>query len=146
MTMARTALLAMFGVGLCVEAVGCGSSSKEVKTEGTTPVAETAATSNQIPPEKFEEIDAFFRGKTSTLQFDCYNPEVEKTGKKYQGYVSLLVVVVPGGKAGDVKVVSSSIKSEGIEQCIVAAAKGWEWPDVPQNIPYNGSIAFKPAW
>ena len=134
------------GMGLLVAtANGCASTSQEVKTEEVREPAQVGVT---VPPEKFEEIDRFFRGKTGQLQFDCYNHEVEKTGKKYEGHVSLLVVVVPGGKPADVKIVTSTLKSPGIEECIVNAARGWNWPDVPEGarVPYNGSVAFKPAW
>jgi hypothetical protein len=139
-------MAALVGLSLA----GCAASQPAQKVDTTAGNNEAPATpalvGNGVPPEKFEEIDAFFRGKASQLQFDCYNPEVEKTGKKYQGHISLLVVILPGGKATDVNLVSSSLHSPGIEACIVEHARAWEWPDVPSRVPYNGSIGFKPAW
>jgi hypothetical protein len=139
---------------ICVSMLGlfamamsaCAASGQKESAETTVPTHEPATVGVTVPPEKFEEIDSFFRSKTGTLQFDCYNHEVERTGKKYQGYVSLLIVVVPGGKASEVKVTSSTIGSPEIEACIVESARKWEWPDVPGRAPYNGSVAFKPAW
>src|SRR5439155_25994090 len=66
---------------------------------------------NSVSPEKLEELDMFFHRKTTQLQFDCYNSEVEKTHKKYQGNLSIALVVNPGGKASDVKLTASSLKS-----------------------------------
>ncbi len=139
-------------VVLVLAAFGCGSSSKETKSEGTTTAQKhsdesaTAVDPNAISPEKFDEIAEFFRRKSAQVQFNCYNSEVEKTGQKYEGNVSFSMVVQPGGKVSDVKVTGSTLKSPGIEQCIVDAMQAWEWPDVPGPAPYTGSLNFKPAW
>jgi len=142
----RTGMAALVGLSLA----GCASGQAAQKGDNSAGNNEAPTTpamvGNGVTPEKFEEIDNFFRGKASQLQFDCYNPEVEKTGKKYQGFISLLVVILPGGKASEVSLVNSSLKSPGIEQCIVEHARAWEWPDVPSRVPYNGSLGFKPAW
>ena len=106
----------------------------------------TGGSTDSVSPEKLEEIDMFFHRKTAQLQFDCYNTEVEKTHQRYSGNVSIALVVQPGGKASDVKLTGSSLKSEGIETCVVESVKAWEWPDVNAPAPYTGSINFKPAW
>ena len=148
----RTAMAMVVALGLgagvatgVAGIAGCASSNKEVKSEAVEEKA-PANVGVAVSPEQFEEIDRFFRGKTGSLQFDCYNHEVEKTGKKYEGHVSLLVVVVPGGTPESVKIVDSNIGSPGIEECIVSSAKKWHWPEVTGKAPYNGSISFKPAW
>jgi len=135
-------------------AIGCGPSASEEKSGGTTPAdsnkeaAEIMSNTDSasIPAEKFEEIDQFFKRKAAQLQFECYNSEVEKTHLKYQGKVNVMLVVIPGGKLREVKITSSSLKSPGIEACIVKSAKEWDWPDVPAAAPYQGEIDFKPAW
>ena len=131
---------------------GCGASVDATRNETTTPVkASEEATGpssdpNSIPSEKFDEIDQFFHRKAAQIQFTCYDREVEKDGKKYEGNVNFSVVVMPGGKVGEIKVTGSTLKSPAIEQCAIAEMKTWEWPDVPANAPYTGSINFKPAW
>jgi hypothetical protein len=146
----------VLGLGIgCFGLLACGAAShQEEKATTTTPEAanqEAAAImantdSGAIPAEKFEEIDAFFHRKAQQLQFECYNAEVEKTHQKYQGKVNLMLVVIPGGKLREVKITASSLKSPGIEECILAKAKEWSWPEVPAAAPYQGEIAFKPAW
>jgi hypothetical protein len=135
---------------LAAALVGCASPGQKQRAAATAGPAEAApapaAIGITVPPEKFEEIDNFFRGKASQLQFTCYNPEVERTRKKYQGFVSLLVMVAPGGKAQEVKIINSSLGAPGIEECILSQARAWEWPDVPAQVPYNGTLGFKPAW
>jgi hypothetical protein len=141
-------------LSFCV--IGCGGSSEEENGKGTTPVAKKGgaepesegptADPSAIPAEKFEEIDAFFKRKAAQLQFTCYNSEVERSHKKFQGNVDITIVVAPGNKLERVKVSRSSLNSPEIEECIVAQMKTWSWPDVPALAPYQGSVGFKPAW
>ena len=125
---------------------GCGGATQEAPRENTTPATDEGGEAKAIPPEKFEEIDHFFKGKGADLQFACYNPAVDKTHKKYEGAVTVAVTVEPGGKAADVKLVNSTIGSEDIEQCVLKEARSWDWPDVPAAAPYSGTVTFKPAW
>jgi hypothetical protein len=109
---------------------------------------------NSVSPEKLEEIDMFFRRTASHLQFECYNAEVDKTHKKYQGNVSFSLVVMPGGKAKQITLTNSTVKSldesheraPGIEECVMRNLGEWEWPEVNAPAPYMASIGFKPAW
>lgn len=139
-------------MGLVVGALGFGVASSGCATTETKaePVharrPPVVANQPSISPEKLEEIDAFFRRKAAQLQFDCYNTEVEKTGKKYEGHVSIALLVEPGGKAANVSLTGSTLNSPGIETCIAGAVSGWEWPDVNTAAPYTGTINFKPAW
>ncbi len=141
-------------LGFSIALAACGASTSEEKKTVATPedankeAAEIMSRTDSaaIPAEKFEEIDAFFHRKAAQLQFECYNAEVEKTHQKYQGKVNIMMVVAPGGKLSEVKITASSLKSPGIEQCIIEKTKEWSWPDVPAPAPYQGEIAFKPAW
>ncbi|MSP63016.1 MAG: hypothetical protein EXR72_22305 [Myxococcales bacterium] len=141
---------------------GCATSSEETRRTGTTPEKEVEGTGeatsdpSAIPPEKFDELDQYFHGKVATLQFNCYNQEVERTHQKYEGNLSLSILVKPGGKTGSVTVTNSTLHSlaqgadpkaaAGIEECVLSEIKGWEWPEVPAPAPYSGSVNFKPAW
>jgi hypothetical protein len=134
---------------------GCGTEQGATRSGGTTPGSKSEAIQRGepqvmeqggVPPEKLDEINHFFYRKMGPLQFRCYNDEVERTHKKYQGNLSLSLVVQPGGKVSDVKVIASSLDAPGIEACVVNEVKQWEWPDVPSPAPYTGSINFKPAW
>ena len=87
-----------------------------------------------------------FKRKMQQIQYTCYNKEVERTGKKFEGNLTLSIVVQPGGKANPVKITESSVKSPEMEACVIEDVKSWEWPDVPSPTPYMGSIGFKPAW
>jgi hypothetical protein len=133
--------------------LGCGSSSEETRKETTTPAKESqtdegvsSADPHAVSAEKLLEIDEFFKHKAGQLQFTCYNPEVEKTHQKYEGKVAVSIIVAPGNKLSEVKITGSSLKSPGIEACLLAEMKQWEWPDVPGPAPYWGEVTFKPAW
>jgi TonB family protein len=127
---------------------GCGGSNEESRSGGTTAAQEEGATTGEgaIPPEAFEEIDRFFKGKAAKLQFTCYNPVAEKTNKKYEGSINVQMMVEPGGRVDEVKVVTSSIGSPPIEECVVKEIRSWSWPSVPGRAPYAGTVTFKPAY
>jgi hypothetical protein len=141
---------------LAVIMAGCAAESEKARSEATTAAREETAVESPhegVPPEKLEEIDRFFHRMVGGIQFRCYNDEAERTHKKYQGNLSITLMVQPGGKASDVKVLNSTLRAidggeraSGIEQCVLGEMKGWEWPDVPAPAPYTGSISFKPAW
>ena len=132
------------GIGVGGAFLGCATA--ETKTETVHVARKAVVEQPSVSPDKLEEIDAFFRRKAAQLQFDCYNTESEKTGKKYEGHVSVALVVQPGGKAAGVSLTGSTLKSPGIESCIAEAVSGWEWPEVNIGAPYTGTINFKPAW
>jgi hypothetical protein len=134
---------------------GCASQSEKARSAPTAATEETAAETSHggVPPEKLEEIDQFFHRMVNGIQFRCYNDEAERTHKKFQGNLSIGVMVQPGGKASEVRVVNSTLRAldsgeraTAIEQCVLSQMKGWEWPDVPAPAPYTGSINFKPAF
>jgi hypothetical protein len=130
--------------------MGCASQAPAERTATGEPSAEemaaTAAAQGAISPEKLEEIDQFFHRKMGQVQYRCYSQETERTGKKAEGMLCLALTVQPGGKASEVRVTHSSLKSPGIERCVLDEMKAWEWPEVPSPAPYTGSINFKPAW
>ena len=159
----RSGCVVSVGV-LCFSAFGCATTD----SENARPRARQAAVQdptregeggerfdpNAISPEKFVELDQFFRNKATQLQFNCYNDEVEKTRKKYQGNITIAVVVLPQGKSRDIKIINSTLRVEGgepgsasnLEQCVTAEVAKWGWPEVPSAAPYTGSVSFKPAW
>jgi hypothetical protein len=152
----------VLALALAGSAGGCATTGEETRTGQRSSAVKNEAVGggsatvdpNAVSPEQLEELDMFFHRKIPQLQYDCYNPEVERTHKKYQGNMSVALVVLPGGKASEVKMTGSSLKSigevaekaEGIETCVLDAIKAWEWPAVNAPAPYTGSINFKPAW
>jgi hypothetical protein len=126
--------------------LGCSGPAQETRQETAEPATNEGGEAKAIPPEKFEEIDHFFRGKGADLQFACYNPAVEKHGKKFEGAVTVSLMVEPGGKAGDAKILNSTLHAPDIEQCVLKEIGTWDWPDVPTAAPYTGTVNFKPAW
>jgi hypothetical protein len=164
-------------IGLCVlvAVAGCATQGEETRRSSTTPRRQEQASVGEagdpsaISPEKFEELDMYFRKKADHLAHVCYNAEVEKTGKKFEGNLTLSMVIHGSGKKapadgeeGDsghakaqaIKVTGSTLRmiggeagtGKGIEECVIAEVQSWEWPDVPANAPYSGSLSFKSRW
>ncbi len=122
---------------------GCAATQR---TAPPPPDPSTGGDPQAIPAEKFDELNQFFHRKAAQLRFTCYDREVERTHQKYEGNVSLSVMVLPGNKAGEIRVTESSLKNPPIEQCIVEQIRSWDWPEVPAPAPFTGSLNFKPAW
>jgi hypothetical protein len=133
-----------------VLAAGCAESTAQQRAPASGAQAveseQSTVDPSAVSQEKLDELNQFFYRKMGPLQYRCYNDEVERTHKKYEGNLSLSLIVRPGGRATDVKVIGSTLNSPEIERCVVDEIKQWGWPDVPGPAPYTGSINFKPAW
>ena len=85
--------------------------------------------------------------RASPLQYRCYTSVLERTGgKMIDGDLGLSMVIEPGGKATEVKITRSTLKSPDIEKCVLDELRSWVWPDVPGPAPYAPSIMFKSAF
>jgi hypothetical protein len=78
----------------------------------------------QLSPNVKRDIDAKMRAQQGAIQ-GCYQTAVGgKIGPETpKGSVTLSFSVLPSGKATDVKVKSSQLKSKTLEACIVQHAK-----------------------
>ena len=132
-----------------VGAVGCAGSQKEVREDNPTPVAEAPARQSPdegIPPDKLDEVQSIFRRKTTTVQ-SCYTDEMERNGnKKIEGDVALSMTLAPSGKAENVKVERSTLKSPAIEECVVTQVRSWDFGPLPSRGFFTWTFNFKPAY
>lgn len=123
---------------------GCAASKQETRVE---PQAAPVQQSVGVPPETYDQLQLFFQRRASPLQYRCYTSVLERTGgKMIDGDLGLSMVILPGGKANEVKITRSTLNSPDIEKCVLDELRSWVWPDVPAPAPYAPSILFKSAF
>jgi len=131
--------------GLAVALVGaCATENKETRTGTNRPAGDKQAAT--VTAEQNDAIDALFRRKAPALQ-RCWQEEYERTqNRKVEGDLSLQMVISTGGKANDVKVLTSTINSPPIEKCVVAEVTGWSFPEGPGTAPYRRTVHLGPQF
>ena len=122
MRMRELVMVTTTAIGFGVGGAGCKSGPE---TKGETARAVTSqpaaaeegsgnsegAVAGAATPDQIEAVDMFFRQKAKRLQFQCYNSEVDKTHRKYEGNITISVMVLPGGKMKDAKLINNTLRS-----------------------------------
>ena len=127
-------------------AAACAETAPAVRSDE--PVEEAPARHEEapIPPERMDEVQSIFRRKTTSVQ-SCYTDEMERNGnQKIEGDVALSMTLATNGKAIDVKVDKSTLKSPTIEQCVIDQVKSWDFGPLPSRGYFSWTFNFKPAY
>src|SRR5262245_2028893 len=74
-----------------------------------------------IPPETMDDIQRRFDRKRPTVS-RCLSAAVDakELPKNSRGKITLNVTVMPGGKAGEIKVVTATLDSPKLTDCVIA--------------------------
>jgi outer membrane biosynthesis protein TonB len=96
---------------------------------------------DQVPPEKMDEINRNLERKrpimSRCLAMAVDNKELPKNSA---GKVTVELVISPGGKADNVKIVRANLKSKTLEDCVINRVKEIQFPDLPK--PYETSYTY----
>ncbi len=98
-----------------------------------------------VDTEAYAEISAFFARKRPQVT-QCYNNAFADVdpGKRGKGYVTLIMEVLPSGKAENVRVAQSTLKSEAVETCLVGLVSRWILPRPAERMTFTFSYEFTP--
>lgn len=137
------------GLLLAVLFVGCGGGKKGDTTPegGGLPERdyENQATNddNMIPPEKAEEIQNLLQRKERIMS-RCLADAVDakELPKNSRGKITLDIKVGTSGSA-DVSVVSSTLESEKLKECVVGHVKTIVFPNIPVAYPTSYTYGFE---
>ena len=125
-------------------AAGCGG-----KHADTTPTGGGASDgeraehqdSAQVPPEKMDEINRNLERKrpimSHCLAIAVDNKELPKNSA---GKVTVELVIAPGGRADNVKIVRATLESKTLNECVIKHVKEIQFPDLPK--PYETSYTY----
>lgn len=120
--------------------IGCGGSQAQ-------PAAPAApqAEAGDVDTEAYSELSEFFARKQPHVT-QCYNNafvDVEPA-KRQKGYVAVTMNVTPHGRAENVRVSESTLKSEAVERCVVDLVSHWALPRPAEKMAFTFSYEFRP--
>jgi hypothetical protein len=120
-------------VALMLGHMGCGGGQKEVADPGADDGgAGEGSSAVLIPEEKYDEINAIFDGKTTSIS-RCYAAE-ESADEDKKGHVTIALTINKNGTTSGVSVMESSFKSPKVGECVVRMASGWTFPTLPRPL------------
>ncbi len=96
------------------------------------------------PPETLDAIQRALDSKRRAAA-RCLADAVNdgKVSKDARGHVALAFKITPAGKAQDIKIVQSSIKSPDVEQCVVAEVQQIVFKNPPTTLDWAYTYAFE---
>ena len=97
-----------------------------------------------VPPDTMDEIQRRFERKRTPIS-RCLSAAVDakELPKNSRGKITLNVTVLPGGKAGEVKIAKASIESPMLDSCVIGKVKEIIFPEVPQPFPTSYTYGFE---
>jgi hypothetical protein len=97
-----------------------------------------------IPPEIMDGITETLDRKR-TIVARCLGDAIEagSAAKNAHGKVALEFVVTPEGKAKQVKVVRSTVKSEAVEACVAEKVGQMTFPKPPKDLDWSYTYALE---
>ncbi|MGE0545487.1 MAG: AgmX/PglI C-terminal domain-containing protein [Kofleriaceae bacterium] len=123
---------------------GCGggtSSSTTTPSEDNSQPAAHDGSSEMVSPETQDEIRSRLDRKLGSV-CRCLTQAVDnqELPKNSKGKTTMSIEILPGGKAGEVKVIKATIDSASLTQCMINHIREIEFPAVPK--PYPTSYTY----
>jgi len=143
MAVAAVVLAAAFG--------GCGPTTTTTPPprtigEGPAVPAPAAGDMGSIPADKVEELNDYFTKKGVQVS-RCYQAELERRGdRRFVGKVTVKLRISKAGKASNMSILDSTLKSPTVEQCILEEMRDWSMPELPNAVMWTWTFEFQPAW
>lgn len=97
--------------------------------------------SSEVSPK---ELARFIQRMKASIQ-RCYEKEL-KRDPTLKGRVMVRFNLKPDGRAGNVEVEESTLRSEGVSSCIITTIRGWKFPFQPSDdVPVSYPFIFSPG-
>ena len=138
------------GLMMMVLATGaCGGG----KQADTTPAADTqaeeapappAADTAMVPPEKMDQIVRLLDRKRRLVS-RCLADAVDaqELPRNAQGKVTLEIVIAMSGKPQTVNIISSTLDSPRVNECVIEHVQAIQFPELPKVYPTSYTYAFE---
>lgn len=130
---------------------GGGKKTEDTTSSGVTPIDPNASSGDStdrsgsmIPPEKMDQINRLLDRKRPTVS-RCLTMVVDdqELPKGSRGKMTLGITVATNGKASKVNVISSSLESKRLEECVIGKVNEIEFPQIPSPYQTTYSYAFE---
>ncbi|WP_404364268.1 TonB family protein [Corallococcus coralloides] len=97
--------------------------------------------SSEVSPK---ELARFIQRMKASIQ-RCYEKEL-KRDPTLKGRVMVRFNLKPDGRAGNVEVEESTLRSEGVSSCIITTIRAWKFPFQPSDdVPVSYPFIFSPG-
>lgn len=130
---------------LVLAAAACGGGgSGKAASESTAPEAAPESSGAVVSNETMDEIRRALDRKRNVVA-RCLTPAIDagELPKNARGRMTLQLTIEPGGKAGEVKVIKTSIESKTVEDCVIARVHEIEFPAVESSLPWSYTYGFE---
>jgi TonB family protein len=97
--------------------------------------------SSEVSPK---DLARFIQRMKASIQ-RCYEKEL-KRDPSLKGRVLVRFNLKPDGRAGNVEVEESTLRSDGVSSCIITTIRGWKFPFQPSDeVPVSYPFIFSPG-
>ncbi|HWO21249.1 MAG TPA: AgmX/PglI C-terminal domain-containing protein [Kofleriaceae bacterium] len=143
-------LTAVLLVGAAAAAAACGGKKASTLPDesGDSDTSSSSgsrdSSGEMVPPETMDEIQRAFERKRNTVS-RCLSAAIDakELPRQSRGKMTLNVTVMPGGKAGEVKVTKTSLESQMLADCVIGKVKEVIFPEVSKPYPTSYTYAFE---
>ncbi|MBA3457026.1 MAG: AgmX/PglI C-terminal domain-containing protein [Deltaproteobacteria bacterium] len=103
-----------------------------------------SAEANMVPPEKMEEIVRMLDRK-ERIMARCLADAVDakELPKNSRGKITLEIVISPSGSPDQIKVLTSTLESEKLKECVIGHIKTIQFPTLPKPFPTSHTYRFE---
>jgi len=148
MTMVKQILIAALLLGACGGGKKADTTpddtSRDNGDQAEADRKQEAAEANMIPPEKMDEITNMLSRKQRIMS-RCLADAVDnkELPKNSRGKITLEIVISTSGSPDTVKVISSTLESERLKDCVMGHIKTIQFPELPKPYPTSYTYAFE---
>ncbi len=131
-------------LGLSLASAACGGGSKAANESTTTQEAQPESSGAVVSNETMDEIRRALDRKRNVVA-RCLTPAIDagELPKNARGRMTLQLTIEPGGRAGEVKVIKTSIESKLVEDCVIERVREIEFPTVESSLPWSYTYGFE---
>lgn len=144
---ARLSLLGAL-VAAPIGAAGCGGGGG-ASSGGATTAGEPGGPKGDdggevVSAETMDEIRRALDRKRNVVA-RCLTPaiEAEELPKSSRGRMTLGFVISPQGRAGEIKIVKTSLESKLLADCVIERVGEIEFPQLPDPLPWSYTYGFE---
>ena len=136
----------MRAIGWTVLLIACAGRTPTAREPGEPGAYGGQKDGRALTPEEWERVDTTIRQKKDVLN-RCYAEELGRLkDRNFAGDVTLNIRITTEGRASDVQVVDSTLKSEVVERCLADEVRQWDFSAVSADAWFMYTFHFEPKF
>jgi len=134
-----TGLGMAIALGLCA----CQRPHPSPRGPGEPPRGQQASA---LTSDQLEEVQATVSTGLPTLSRHCYQPELQRRGKRFTANALVKILIGVSGAAQSVEFGETNIQSPAFRACIVEVIRTWTFPSLPAPTWFSYPVTFSPEY